>query len=335
MLPQVSAIIPTYNSSAWIRESLGSVLKQTYANIEIIVVDDGSQDSTVEILGDFGGTIRVLQRGHTGIGAARNAGMEAATGEYLAFLDSDDLWQPEKIRLQMEFMAESPECCMLYTDAEEFCGSEVDAKSFFAKFPSLTSNGNIAKSMVLNWAVPLTSSVVVRRDFVQQNGIRFHPSASCAEDLSMFLEIVLHGGSICSLNDRLVRRRLHGSNASGDHYNRFFQRLTVYEDLLRRFPDMPSSVRKVVRAGLRDANFRVADRHWGELDLPPARKHFRSAMAFDSWGRHAALLWALTFAPKQALIRLKEFKSRWGAARGPAINSGACKSAQGQGRARD
>src|SRR5438270_8956192 len=185
MPPHVSAIIPSYNSAAWIRDSVGSVLSQTYRGIETIVVDDGSQDSTVEILRQFGDQIRLLQREHRGIGAARNAGMEVARGEYIAFLDSDDVWQREKIARQVEFMASKPQCCMLYSDAEEFRGSAVEPKSFLAKFPSLSSGVDIAEAMVLDWAVPLTSTVMVRRDFLQQHDIHFHSMeigrASCRE----------------------------------------------------------------------------------------------------------------------------------------------------------
>lgn len=314
MPPQVSAIIPCYNSSAWIRESVASALGQSYPNLELIVVDDGSQDSTLEILREFHGKVQVLQREHTGIGAARNAGMEAASGEYLAFLDSDDVWQPEKIFRQVEFMANHPECCMLYTDAEEFRGSEIDPKSFFCKFPSLASGSNIVEAMVLDWAVPLTSTVMVRRAFLQENGIRFHPTASCAEDLSMFVEIAVHGGAISGLKEHLVRRRLHGQNASGDHYNRFLQRLTIYKELLQRFPRAPKQVRQVIEAGLRDANFWVADHYWGELNLQLARPYFRKGIAFDEIGIRCAFLWALTFAPKQAVVALKDFKRRRGAA---------------------
>lgn len=336
MLPRVSAIIPSYNSSAWIRESVRSVLLQTYSAIETIVVDDGSHDSTLDILREFGGDIRVLQREHTSIGSARNAGIDIAQGEYIAFLDSDDLWMPDKISRQVEFMLRNPRCCMLYTDAQEFRGRDTDLKSFFCKFPSLSSNTNIAESMVLDWAVPLTSTVIVRRDFLRQHGICFHPAASCAEDLSMFLEIYIHGGQILSLNETLVRRRIHGNNTSGDHYNRFFQRLAVYGDLLRRFPDAPSQTRKLIQAGLREANFCVADRHWGELELAKSRTYFRRAIALDTVGVKSAGFWVLTFAPKTIISTLKNLKQRGRGAMEPSESRAVgSDSLQGQGRARD
>jgi glycosyltransferase involved in cell wall biosynthesis len=335
MPPQVSAIIPCYNSSAWIRESVESVLSQTYQNLEIIVVDDGSQDSTMHVLRDYGAKLQVLCREHTGIGAARNAGIEAAQGEYIAFLDSDDLWQPDKICKQVEFMAQNQHCSMVYADAEEFRGAETDPKSFFAKFPSLASSTDIAEPMVLDWAVPLTSTVMVRRDFLQRHGIHFHATASCAEDVSMFLEIYLHGGEICRMNELLARRRLHDSNSSGDHYNRFLQRLTIYGELLQRYRNAPPRAREVIEAGLRDANFRVAERYWGDLDLQKARNHFRAAMAFDAIGIRSSCLWAFTFAPKRVLVRLKKVKRRVSRTRASDLGPAIPNSIPGQSRARD
>jgi glycosyltransferase involved in cell wall biosynthesis len=306
MQPKVSVIIPTYNSSAWIRECINSVLCQSYPNFEIIVVDDGSRDSTPEVLREFDGKIHMLQQEHTGIGSARNAGIDQADGEFLAFLDSDDIWMNGKISKQVEFLLHNPQYCFIYSDAIEFDDSGTHKQTFFGNFPSLTSDEDIAESMVLRRAIPLTSTVVVRGDFLRRYGLRFHPKASCAEDLSLFLEIYLHGGNFGRLDEPLARRRLHAANSSGSHYNRFFQRIVVYGDLLRRYPDAPPRTRKLLRAGLRDANFRVGELHWGQLELQTARAYFRAGIGPDFAGLHCGCFWILTFAPKQAILILKK-----------------------------
>jgi len=309
MLPQVSVIIPSYNSGSWIRECVNSVLRQSYPNLEIIVVDDGSQDSTSQILSEFDGKIRFMQFEHRGVGAARNAAIEAAGGEFIAFLDSDDLWEEDKIRKQLDFLWQNQQYCMLYSDAEEFDGSGKRGR-FFTKFPCLASDADIAESMVLHWAIPLTSTVVIRRDFLQQHGIGFHPVASCAEDMSLFLEICLHGGKIGRLDECLAKRRLHSANTSGSHYNRFLERLIVYRDLLHKYPDAPRRSRDVLRAGLRDANFRVGEWHWGQLKLDKARQYFREGIGLDGMGMRCCLFWGLTLAPKKAILILKNLKQR-------------------------
>jgi glycosyltransferase involved in cell wall biosynthesis len=310
MLPKVSVIIPAYNSSAWIRECINSVLRQSYPNLEIIVVDDGSRDSTPEILREFDGKIRVLQQEHVGIGAARNAGIGQAEGEFLAFLDSDDVWVEEKMAKQVEFLLNNPQYCVIYSDASEFDDSGTHKRTFFENFPSLASDEDIAENMVLRRAIPLTSTVAVRGEFLRRYGLRFHPKASCAEDLSLFLEIYLHAGKFGRLDEPLARRRLHSANSSGDHYNRFFQRIAVYGDMLRRYPDAPPRTRKLLRAGLRDANFRVGDLHWGGLDLQTARAYFRAGISPDLAGVRCGCFWILTFAPREVILVLKKLKQR-------------------------
>ena len=118
--PTVSVIIPTYNRARLLPNAIRSLLGQSYANIEIIVIDDGSTDNTKEVLSQFEGKFRYLESGHKGTAHARNLGMKAATGKYIAFLDSDDTYLPYKIELQVTFMEDHPEVGMVYT---EFSGS--------------------------------------------------------------------------------------------------------------------------------------------------------------------------------------------------------------------
>src|SRR5438034_9298591 len=115
----VSVIIPTYNYARYLAAAIESALAQTYAPLEIIVVDDGSTDDTLRILGAYGNRLRVLRQANQGAGAARNAGIAAARGEYVAFLDSDDLWHPRKLELQLARFASDPDLGLVH------CGVEV------------------------------------------------------------------------------------------------------------------------------------------------------------------------------------------------------------------
>lgn len=114
--PIVSVVIPTYNRAGLIRHALDSVLNQTYQNIEIIVVDDGSTDNSYEILKTYGNKIQYIKTDHAGTAYARNVGMNAASGEYIGFLDSDDYYHPFKIELQTDFLKAHPEVGMVYTE---------------------------------------------------------------------------------------------------------------------------------------------------------------------------------------------------------------------------
>lgn len=109
--PLVSAIIPTHNRILWVQESIESVLAQTYQNIEIVVIDDGSTDGTLDFLRQkYGPKIDKIVRNErpTGTGAAKNLGVKNATGEYIAFLDSDDMWEPEKTKQAVSLILGEP-----------------------------------------------------------------------------------------------------------------------------------------------------------------------------------------------------------------------------------
>jgi glycosyltransferase involved in cell wall biosynthesis len=113
--PLVSAIIPTYNRATLVSDAIDSVLAQTYPHLEVIVVDDGSTDGTLDVLTRYGDRIQVISQPNAGPGAARNRGMLAAQGEMIAFLDSDDLWLPQKIARQVHLMqqlGEAAPCCL-------------------------------------------------------------------------------------------------------------------------------------------------------------------------------------------------------------------------------
>ncbi len=118
-MPKVSVIIPTYNRAGLVTEAVDSVLKQTWTDFEIIVVDDGSSDESEDVLGRYGDRIRCFQTGHEGPSKARNFGAAQSSGPFLAFLDSDDVWEPNKLGIQMGFLAVHREikmvCCGRYS----------------------------------------------------------------------------------------------------------------------------------------------------------------------------------------------------------------------------
>ncbi|MHC5139531.1 MAG: glycosyltransferase family 2 protein, partial [Planctomycetota bacterium] len=98
----ISAVIPAYNAAKYIARSIDSVLAQTHPVDEIVIVDDGSTDNTAAIIKDYGDKVRYIHQPNAGVSAARNTGIEAATGNWIAFLDADDEWLPEKIKRQVE-----------------------------------------------------------------------------------------------------------------------------------------------------------------------------------------------------------------------------------------
>jgi glycosyltransferase involved in cell wall biosynthesis len=113
--PCISVVVPSYNRANVVHEAVQSILAQTYRVTDVIVVDDGSTDKTLEVLAQFGDRIRVISQVNAGPAAARNSGISLATGEYVAFLDSDDVWLPTKLERQVELMEKAGEnvpCCI-------------------------------------------------------------------------------------------------------------------------------------------------------------------------------------------------------------------------------
>lgn len=118
-MPLVSIIMPAYNCADVVSATLESAFQQDYPNIEIIVINDGSKDNTLEVLRSFGDRIRVIDQDNKGAPASRNVGIQEARGEYLCFLDSDDIWHPKKTGLQVQHLLSNPKAVMA------FCGWHV------------------------------------------------------------------------------------------------------------------------------------------------------------------------------------------------------------------
>jgi glycosyltransferase involved in cell wall biosynthesis len=115
-MPLISVIIPAYNAQKTIRETIESVLNQTFKDFEIIVIDDGSQDSTVEIVSAFSDPrLRLFSYPNAGVSATRNRGLAQANSEFISFLDADDLWTPDKLEAQLRALEANPQAAVAYS----------------------------------------------------------------------------------------------------------------------------------------------------------------------------------------------------------------------------
>ena len=137
-MPVISVIIPVYRVTSYIAETLDSVMRQTFRDFETIVVNDGCPDteSLERVLHPYLPTIRYIRQSNMGVSAARNAGLGVATGEYVAFLDGDDVWLPEHLAEQYAFLRNHPAVELVYADAELFGDPAVNGKRFMEMCPS-------------------------------------------------------------------------------------------------------------------------------------------------------------------------------------------------------
>jgi len=179
----VSIVIPTHNRWPMLGEAVDSVLAQTASDHELIVVDDGSTDETARRLQDYGQRLTVLAQNRRGVAAARNLGVSRSAGRYLAFLDSDDLWHPQKLQRQLDFMQQNPDVEICQT--EEIWirnGVRVNPRRRHRKF-----SGDIFRHS-LELCLVSPSAVMMRRELLDRVG-GFDESFPVCEDYDLWLRI--------------------------------------------------------------------------------------------------------------------------------------------------
>jgi glycosyltransferase involved in cell wall biosynthesis len=161
----VSVIIPSYNSGHFVTEAIDSILSQTFKEFEILVIDDGSTDNTKEVLEAYGDKIRYLPKKNGGVSSARNFGIENAKGKYIAFLDADDVWMPEKLEKQVDLMEANREIGLCYAATQK-----VDAElNYLSSIPANTYK-DYTESLLLNLNIVAgsCSSAMARREILEQ-----------------------------------------------------------------------------------------------------------------------------------------------------------------------
>ncbi len=180
---RVSVIIPTYNRGWIIKDAINSVLAQSYKDVELIVVDDGSTDHTPEILNLYQKDIRVIRQHNQGVSAARNRGIEAASGRFIAFLDSDDLWLPHKLSRQVEFFSSTPDALICQTEEIWFRNNvRVNPKKRHKKLSGMIFEPSLALCLVS------PSAVMIKRNLFDEVGI-FDETLPACEDYDLWLRI--------------------------------------------------------------------------------------------------------------------------------------------------
>lgn len=212
-LPLVSVIIPAYNAAAFLAKTLDSVLAQTYENVETIVVDDGSTDTTPQLLDSYRNRITILRQTNAGQAAARNNGARSAKGEFLAFLDSDDLWDSDKIARQVELLNRFPTALAVYCDHRTI-DAEGNPRSSSAALAHPRPSGDILRSLLLGPCIVTPGLVLLRRHaFNASGGFDEAPLMRGHEDYALWLRLATQGAFIYS-PETLVSYRWHTQQAT-------------------------------------------------------------------------------------------------------------------------
>ncbi len=217
---KVSAVIPTYNSADFIVDAIKSIQNQTCPVDEIIVVDDGSADNTQQIVRSLGEGVRYIRQSNKGPSAARNTGIQAAQGDWIAFLDADDVWVNQKQEIQINALNYAPELKLIAGDMSEVDGSNsIVERSVLNKhglLDGMTALGGRpmpdAFIMLVNKNFIPTGTVLVNKDVLMEAGL-FNENIRYGEDLELWAKISCKHAITC-LPDQLMVRRQHANNST-------------------------------------------------------------------------------------------------------------------------
>lgn len=277
--PQVSIVIPTYNRAQLLPATLDSALAQAGVDCEIIVIDDGSTDDTRAAITPYLSRVSYHYRDNRGASAARNAGIELARGEWIAFLDSDDLWESDRMKCVLEFARAHPDAGYIAT-GRRFIRAEGQRTDKTYAWRSRDSYVE-PDDMLSGWR---PGSGVVSRELAQRVG-GFDEAIAAGEDLDFCLRLVPHT-RVAELSKPLLLQRLHGRTLSRDHLKTAHGRLRIVEKLERDQPEFARNHARLIaklRAGAHSRMGRalLTETDYTRLNIDKAREHFVAARRFD------------------------------------------------------
>ena len=225
--PTVSVIIPAYNATKYIGEALNSVFAQTFSSYEVIVINDGSED-TEELereLKRYPESLRYIKQENRGAAVARNTGLRAAVGEFVAFLDADDTWLPSFLEKQMEFLKGS-KADLVYADAFLSGDSRLAGRTFMQLEPSrseVTPENLLAIKVTV-----LTSTVLARKEPIFEVGL-FDETFRRGQDFDLWLRLAKRGARFAYKDEVLAHHRIVATGLSGDTISQLKRTLAVFE----------------------------------------------------------------------------------------------------------
>jgi glycosyltransferase involved in cell wall biosynthesis len=305
-MPRVSVIVPVFNGAAYLEAALQSALSQTFADLEVIVVDDGSSDSSAAVVERVSDSrLRLIRRPHRGLAAARNTGIRAASGDAIAFLDADDVWLPRKIEAQISRLDADPRCGLVYG-----WHIKVDASLRRIGVFRLREEGDLSRQLAIGNVIGPPSNVLVRLSDLEAAGSYDESTElrSGCEDWDLNQRIAERARVAC-VRRYLLLYRVHPGSMNVNTQLRSLE--YVVEKLLARRPDLEPLRSRI----LANAHWEIALKHHAQGRMNLAREAMRRSFssrgaAFDPIRR---VLYATTFLPllTGAYHDLKRSVNRW------------------------
>ena len=331
--PLVSVVVPTFNRDFCIAETLKSALQQTHQELEILVIDDGSTDNTEAVVGDLARSddrINYVYQENKGVSAARNHALRLSTGDYIAFLDSDDIWKPWKIELQLDCFNRFPELGMIWTDMEAIdANGQLQASRYlrtmysaYTWYPTeelfphssplsdisseiadvVADNklyyGDIFSQMIVGNLVH-TSTVLMNRDRLEKVGEFCEEMLKGGEDYQFHLMTCREGlvalADIPSIQYRIGMNDQITGPSSNIHFARSY--LKTISGVLEHDQDRLNLSEGMIQKILAEAHDWIGSQAFEEGFQHEAREHLFKSLACKSWQPHVMALLLRTFIP--------------------------------------
>lgn len=280
MRPLVSVVIPTYNGEKYILATVESVLRQTYQPVEVIVVDDGGQDKTESVLKPLAQRIRFIRKGNGGPASARNLGIRLAKGEFVAFLDGDDLWEADKLEKQMPLF-EDRAVGLVYADVSLI---DVNDRPLANTVRYTRAQGQVFESLFNKNFIP-TSTVVARHASLLRAGF-FNEDRELisVEDYDLWLRVAADD-QVRHVPEALVKYRKHTSNISSNVERSYFGEKKVLESVVRDFGDRFPAIKTFWTRRLAFLYFELGRDYWIRENLLKAREFFAKSLKLKFSGK--------------------------------------------------
>ncbi len=244
-MPKVSVIIPTYNRAKFLPRTIDNVLCQTYQDFEILVIDDGSSDNTREIMQEYikkhTGKIRYFYKENGGVPTARNLGIQLSNAEFIAFLDSDDIWDADKLKYQMQYMDEHPQIYMCNTDVE-YIDEDDKSLGYSKRRNKIPFDGMVFRYVFQHHGI-VTSTMVVKKCVFDKIGL-LDENLPIGDDTDIILRIA-KSFQIGFIEKPLVKYRMHNMNIS-KHADTHLYHLKAVEKVLKADPDFAKNNKRLV-----------------------------------------------------------------------------------------
>ncbi|MCY6353988.1 glycosyltransferase [Clostridium sp. ZS2-4] len=224
----VSIIIPTLNSKQYISQAIQSILNQSYKDYEIIIVDDGSADNTYEELKKYEDKIKYYYKKNGGVASARNYGMLKANGEYICFLDADDMYKEEKLKEQVEFLENNPEIDVVYNNVD-VVDEELNFINILKSEGVYENRKDFLTMLLVRQIIPGPASIMIRRKCVE-SGIKYNEEYRHAEDYDFTLKLAKKF-NVGYIPKSLYIYRRHQSNLTNEHKKQFNNEIEIIKKI--------------------------------------------------------------------------------------------------------